>query len=139
MARKRTLGNIQVELVRGKDIRPKTEEHQTELLYVTDINGYQNKKLIFDITVFDNDTTDLNDGVYYIKDVWTSVLLSAAEVCEFHDEYGDNPTGAQKKNLRIPVVLIKFDVRNGALFIGEGDNFANKIEISTQMLIDHQM
>ena len=139
MARKRTLGNIQVELVRGKDVRPKTEEHDTELLYVTDMYGYQDKKLIFDITIFDNDTVDLNDGVYYINDVWTSVLLSAAEVCEFHNKYGNNPTGSQKKNLRIPVVLIKFDVRNGTLFIGEGDNFDNKTKISAQMLIDHQL
>ena len=138
MTRRKALGTIQVELIRGKDIRPKTEEHHTELLYVTDMDAYQEKKYIFDTTVFDNDTVDINDGVYYIKDVWTSVLLSAAEVCEFHNKYGDNPTGAQKKNLRIPVVLIKFDVRNGALFIGEGDNFDNKIRISAQMLIDHQ-
>lgn len=138
MTRKRPLGTIQVELTRGKDIRPCIEEHFTDLLYVTDMDTYQDKKLIFEIIVFDNDTVDLNDGVYYIKDVWTSVLVSAAELSEFHNEYGDNPTGTQKKNLRIPVVLIKFDVRNGALFIGEGNDFNNKIKISSQMLIDHQ-
>lgn len=139
MARKRTLGNIQVELIRGKDIRPKTEEHFTDLLYVTDMDAYQEKKSIFDITVFDDGTVDLNSGIYYIKDVWTSVLLSAAEFENFHEKYGSNPTVAQKKNLRIPVVLIKLDIMNGLIFIGEGNDYNNKIEISPDMLIDNQV
>ena len=139
MARKRALGNIQVELIRGKDIRPKTEEHFRDLIYVTTMDAYQDKKTVFDVTVFDDDTVDLRDGIYYIKDVWTSVLLSNAEFTSFHKTYGDNPTIAQKKILRIPVVLIKLDVLNGTLYVGEGNDYNKKIEISSQLLIDHQL
>lgn len=139
MARERTLGNIQVELVSGRDIRPKTEEHFTDLIYVTDMDKYQNKKQIFDITIFDDETIDLRNGIYYIKDVWTSVLLSNAEFTEFHEMCGDNPTIQEKKKLRIPVVLIKLDVMNGTLFVGEGNDYNNKVEVSTQLLIDNQI
>ena len=139
MTRKIALGTIQVELIRGKDIRPKTEEHFSDLIYVTTIDDYQDKKTVFDITVFDNDTVDLRDGIYYIKNVWTSVLLSNAEFNAFHKAYGDNPTRAQKKKLRIPIVLIKLDVLNGTLYVGEGNDYNKKIEISSQLLIDHQL
>lgn len=138
MTRRKALGTIQVELIRGKDIRPKTEEHFSDLIYITTMDAYQDKKTVFDITVFDNDSVDLRDGIYYIKDVWTSVLVSDAEFSAFHKAYGDNPTIAQKKKLRIPIVLIKLDAMNGTLYVGEGNDYNKKIEISTQLLIDHQ-
>ena len=138
MKHERALCTIQVELVQGKDIRPLSEDHFSELLYVTDMDKYQLKKQIFDVTIFDDDTSNLKNGIYYMKDVWTSVLLSNAEFINFHNKYGNNPTRAEKKELRIPVVLLKFDVMNGTLFMGEGHDYNNKIEISSQVLIDNQ-
>jgi len=139
LTRKKALGSIKVDLVRGKNVRPQIEEHFTELLYVTSMEVYQERKSTIDIIVFDNDTIDLKNGKYYIIDTWASVFLSSAEFNEFHKKYGNTPTIAQKKNLRIPVVLIKFEVRNGTILIGEGDDPNKKIEISADMLIDNQV
>ena len=136
MTCKKPIGSIKVELIQGKDVRPSSEGHFNELMYVIDMDKYQDKEQIFDIIVFDNDTVDLKNGIYYIKDVWTSVFLSAAEFTDFHKRYGNNPTIQQKKKLRIPIVLIKLDVMNGTLFLGEGHE---KIEISSQVLIDNQV
>lgn len=138
MTRKKAIGSINVELIRGKDIRPGLEEHFGELIYVTTDETYQEKKLIFNVTIFDDDTTDLSNGIYYIIDVWSSVFLSGAELNEFHKKYGNNPTVAQKKKLKIPIVLGKLEIRNGAILFGESENPKEKIEISAAILVDHQ-
>lgn len=139
MTSKRGLGDIQVELIRGKDIRPKTEEVFSDFVYITDMDAYQEKKSIFDIAVFDDGTIDLHNGFYYIKDTWTSIIVSNAELDAFHEAYGNEPTRAQKKKLRIAIVLIKFDIMNGIIYVGEGDDYNNKIVISPDMLIDNQI
>lgn len=139
MVRRKAIGTIKVDLVRGKDIRPRTEEHLTDILYITTMEIYQERKSTLDIIVFDNGTIDLKNGKYYIVDTWTSILLSNAEFNEFHKKYGDHPTTAQKKVLRIPVVLIKLEVKNGNILFGEGDDPNNKIEISADILIDNQV
>ncbi|MCK4665985.1 hypothetical protein KAU33_04505 [Candidatus Dependentiae bacterium] len=139
MTRKKALGLIRVELVRGKDIRPKIEEHFNELMYVVSDDLYQEKKSVFEITIFDNDTVDLSDGIYYIVEPWSSVFLSGAEFNAFHEKYGNKPTKAQKKNLRMPIVLVKFNVSNGNIFIGEAEDNKEKVEISSEMLIQQRI
>lgn len=139
MTRKKALGSIRVELVRGKDIRPKIEEHFNELMYVVSDDLYQEKKSVFEVTIFDNDTVDLSDGIYYVVDPWTSIFLSGAEYTAFHKKYGNEPTKAQKKNLRMPIVLVKFNVSNGNIFIGEAEDNKEKVAISSEMLIQQRI
>ena len=139
MIRRKAIGSIKVDLVRGKDIRPQAEEHLTDKLYITTMEIYQERKSTLDIIVFDNGTIDLKNGKYYIVDAWTSILLSNVELNEFHKRYGDYPTIAQKKVLRIPVVLIKLEVKNGNILVGDGDEPDKKIEISADILIDNQV
>ena len=139
MKRRKAIGSIKVDLVRGKDVRPQVEEHFTDKIYITTMEIYQKRKSTLDIIVFDNGTIDLKNGKYYIVDTWASIFLSTAEFNEFHKRYGDHPTIAQKKVLRIPVVLIKLEVKNGNIFVGDGDDPNKKIEVSADILIDNQV
>ena len=139
MTRKSPLYEIEVELLRGKEIRPQIKEHLSELVHVTDVETYNDKKIIFNIIVFDNDTNDLKDGIYYIFDKYTSTLVLAAEIETVQHKLGREVTAADADKIVIPVVLIKLEIKNGKIFFGEGDDYKNKVEITNAMLMDHQI
>ena len=138
MTRKKAIGSINIELIRGKDIRPGLEEHFGELIYVTTDEAYQEKKLVFNVTIFDDDTTNLSNGIYYIVDVWSSVFLSGAELNDFHKKYGNNPTVAQKEKFTIPIVLTKFEIKNGTILCSDSEDPKKKFKVSTTLFTKNQ-